>query len=229
MYTIVLMNNLIGLGLSYIFVLAVLAGAALLQNIFHLSAQVTRKLIHISVSNWWFILMMWFDSLAFALIGPVSFILLNFISYRFHLLSAMELEDNRSNLGTIYFPISLLVLVILSYTDVIPIYAGAVGILIMGYGDGFASLFGGRFGRIGIYTWGGTKSVVGTLVMFVASALVTLLVTLWFHPYGQDPSMLLLVVLVVAVVATVTELITPWGADNLTVPIMSALVYAGLV
>ena len=223
------MNNLIGLGVSYAFVAAVLVLASLLQRVFSISPGVTRKIIHISVCHWWLLLMYFFDTLAFAVIGPISFIIINYLSYRFRLMPAMELEDNRKNLGTVYFPISLLVLVLLSYLDVIPIYAGAVGILIMGYGDGFASLLGECCGGRKIVFWGGTKSLLGSSAMFLLSALVTIIITWYFHPYGRDIPMLLLVAAVTAASATAVELLTPLGLDNITVPIISALIYSGMV
>ncbi len=229
LYKIAAMSNLIGLGVSYVFVGLVLAAAAFLQSRFGISPGVTRKIIHISVSHWWLILMAFFDTLAFAVIGPVSFIIINYLSYRYHLMPAMELEDNRKNLGTVYFPCSLLILVILSFSGYIPIYAGAVGILIMGYGDGLASVFGERWGIIARTFRGGTKSLTGTLVMFFMSALVTVLITLWFHPLPVSLGSLAVLAVLTAAAATAVELITPWGMDNLSVPIISALVYSGLV
>lgn len=223
------MNNLLGLGLSYVFVFLVLAAAAYLQKRLGISAEVTRKIIHISVSHWWLLLMFFFDNLLYAVIGPISFIAINYLSYRYHLMPAMELKESRKNLGTVYFPISLLVLVILGFLDVIPLYAGAVGIFIMGYGDGFASLFGQEYGRNKMVTWGGTKSSLGTAVMFCMSAAVTGIITYFFHPAGRDPATVLMIMFVIAGTATAVEVVTPFGLDNITVPIVAALLYGRLI
>ncbi len=223
------MNNLIGLGVSYLFVFFVLASAAYLQKRLGISAGVTRKIIHVSVSHWWLLLMFFFDSLWYAVIGPISFIILNYLSYRYHLMPAMELKESSKNLGTVYFPVSLLVLVTLGFLDVIPLYAGAVGIFIMGYGDGFASLFGQEFGKIKMVTWGGTKSLLGTAVMFIVSAAVTGIITYVFHPLGRDPATVMMLMVVIAGTAAVVEVVTPFGLDNITVPIISALLYSRLI
>ena len=221
------MNNLTGLAVSYVFVAGVIAAASLAKQHLHLSARVTRKLIHIGVSHWWLILMAFFDSLLFAVIGPVSFIIINGLSLKFSLVPAMDAEQPSDQLGTIYFPVSLLVLVICSFLGFIPIYAGAFGVLAMGYGDGLASLLGERWGRRKLL--GGKKTVVGTVTMAAASAAVALAVTAEFHPGGRELSLLLVLVPAAAGTAAALELLTPRGLDNITVPVASAGVYALLL
>jgi len=218
------MQNVIGLCCSYLFVGAVLGAAALLQKRFSVSARVTRKIIHISVSNWWFLLMAFFDSAAYAVIGPITFIIINYVSYRYHLIPSMEFEERRKNLGTIYFPISLLILVILSFNGILPLYAAGTGILVMGYGDGLASLFGEQYGKWNFPIWDSRKSYVGTSVMFTATAAVVISMTLLFGPSFRFLE-LAAVAFVIAAVATFIELITPWGLDNITVPIGTAFLY----
>ncbi len=221
------MNNLTGLAVSYLFVAGVIAAASWAKHHLNLSARVTRKLIHIGVSHWWLILMAFFDSLVFALIGPVSFIIINGLSLKYSLVPAMDDEQPAEQFGTVYFPVSLLVLVICSYLGIIPIYAGAFGVLAMGYGDGLASLIGERWGRRTLF--GGKKTVVGTVTMVTASAAVAAAVTVLFHPGGRDAALLAVVVPVSAAAAAAAELFTPRGLDNITVPTASAGVYALLL
>ncbi|MCF7946192.1 MAG: hypothetical protein K9L24_05010 [Spirochaetia bacterium] len=218
------MQNVYGLLLSYVFVAAVLFLASFLQKKLSLSARVTRKIIHISVSHWWFILLAFFDSFFCAVIGPISFILINSASYWYHLMPSMELAENRKNLGTVYFPISLLALVILGYQGSVPLFAGGVGILIMGYGDGFASLFGQKFGKFNFPVWGGIKSILGTMLMFFMSFLVVVIMTVWFGP-SMTTEKLVLQAAGIGLAAAIIELITPFGLDNITVPIGTALLY----
>ena len=64
----------------------------------------------------------------FAIIPPATFIILNYVSYRLNIFKSMEMEE-KGNLGTIYFPISLSVLVWLSW-DTVP-HLGGIGIMAM--------------------------------------------------------------------------------------------------
>ena len=219
------MSDLIGLLIAYLTIPAIIAGAQLLLSAHLVDATVARKLIHVGVSHWWLIAMRFHTSTAFALVGPVSFVLINALVYRYHLLSAMEEPDHRRNLGTIYFPISLIVLVMLSFTGPMPKYVGGIGVLVMGYGDGLASIIGTRFGSRRIPLFGGSKSVAGTLAMGLVSACVVAIFVGRFHAHGGDPGFLLLSAVSTALVATALELGTPFGMDNLTVPIGTALFF----
>jgi phytol kinase len=211
-----------------------------------------------------------------AVIGPLSFILINTISYKKHLFPAMEDDVPRDNLGTIYFPISLCVLVLLCFSGYLPLAAGAVGILIMGYGDGFAALAGTHYGRtqIKIGPWNTRKTILGSATMLAASFIVTMLVLLLSkaetiiatrsiaHIFSSGPPLgpslepslgssivageaplaagggiqlslhlgtISLIAIVVSLGATIIELVTPRGLDNITVPILSAFLFSAAV
>jgi phytol kinase len=82
--------------------------------------------------------------------GPASFIVINALALRFRLLPAMDERADRRNLGTVYFPISLLVLVNLCWRGVMPVWVGGVAVLVLGWGDGLAALVGEGNGAPGI-------------------------------------------------------------------------------
>ncbi len=216
------MSDLIGLLIAYLAIPAIIAGSQLLLSAHLVDATVARKLIHVGVSHWWLIAIRFHTSVGFALVGPVSFVLINTLVYRYHLLSAMEEPNHQKNLGTIYFPISLIVLVLMSFSGPMPKYVGGIGVLVMGYGDGLASILGTRLGRRRIPFFGGSKSVAGTLTMGVVSTCVVAIWVALFHARGGDPGFLLLSAVSTALVATALELATPFGLDNLTVPIGTA-------
>lgn len=221
------MNNLIGILLSFVFVLSVIGIAQLLLRHTGLTASLTRKVVHIGVAHWWFIAMYLFDSLAPALVGPISFTIINYISYRKRIFKAMEHEEQRRNLGTVYFPISLTVLVLMSFSGWMPVYVAGVGVMIMGYGDGFASIVGERWGRATTWMRSTGKSVAGTVTMFVASFVAVVVFVLGT---GAEQSIVHAVIAAAstAALAAAVELVTPYGLDNLTVPIATALFYFGL-
>ena len=213
-------QNITGFILSYLFVFIIIGIATLLVKKELLGAETTRKIVHIGVSNWWLIAMAYFDNPWYPSIGALSFIIINYISYRFRVFRAMEAENQRDNLGTVYFPVSLLVLSIACFGGYAPLHVGAVGILVMGYGDGMASIVGANAGRHYFTILGNRKSLEGSAAMFFVSVII-----IWLISITMYPSAGILVILLVSLAATVTEAFTPFGLDNLTVPLASSLVY----
>lgn len=218
--------NLLGLGLSYVLVFLVIGLSTLLQKKGLLGDEGARKFIHIGVSNWWILAMFTFDLWYIAVIAPITFVLLNYYSYKTNLIKSME-RSGKGNLGTVYFPISLVILVLIGFglkSDLarfnIPILVlvGAVGILTLGYGDGLAAVIGKKYGKYKIVN---DKSILGSLTMLVVTFVVVTLISL-IH---LNLPMSLLAGLTIAVIATAVELFTPKGLDNLTVPLVSSLMY----
>lgn len=300
------LGQFVGLGLSYLFIFGLIGVAQLLLHKKVLGPSATRKLVHIGVAHWWLIAMLFIDDLWIALIGPVSFIVINYISWRGHVFAAMEHEEPRKNLGTIYFPIALTGLVLLTWSGLFPRWYGLAAILVLGWGDGCASLLGERFLSLQFTVPGGKKSVVGTAAMFAASGLVTVVVVSavvglsslsasafsavnavdgidglvggvghpgavalarWFdgvvsqaaagswmvHPgdsavlvglsrldglvriaagpiiWQMGPVTIFAIAFIIAATATAVELVTPWGLDNISIPLVVFFTLAALV
>ena len=203
-------TNLLGIILSFIYVFIILGLSTLLQKR-GLSTEGSRKLVHIGVSNWWLIAMACFNNVIWASLVPAVFIVLNAISYRKDLFSAMERHEGKGDLGTVYYPVSLLILTILCFGGYSLPYAGALGVFVMGYGDGLAAVIGRRFGLMKYHIFGNTKSYVGSLTMLMVSFLVC--------------AVILLQALILAVFATIVEAFSPFGLDNLTVPLLTFFLY----
>lgn len=222
------MNNVWGVLLTIIPIFLVIGLATVLQKQSIIGDEGSRKLVHIGVSNWWILAMVLFDDPIWASIAPLTFIVLNYISYRQNLFSAME-RSGKGNLGTVYFPISLLVLSLLTFSNLLGVaqaeFIGAAGILVMGYGDGLAAVVGKAVGK---HRWKSGKSLEGSLTMFVASFVVVLIVGL-LQPLTASIWLLIAAALVIASLATVLEAYTPYGLDNLSVPLLTSLVYYGFV
>jgi len=214
---------------SYGLIFLIIGFASLLLSLKIVSPEISRKLIHIGVSNWWILAMFTMEHTLTAVIGPLSFILINYLSYKLRLFPAMEDDAPHENLGTIYFPVSLLVLVLLSYAGPMPLAAGAAGILVMGYGDGCAALIGKHFGkiRLSFRAFRTRKTILGTTTMLSISYLVIVVTALFLSPAGTTPTGAnpWIWALPVAAAAAIVELFTPRGLDNITVPILTALLY----
>jgi phytol kinase len=126
-------------------------------------------------------------------------------------------------------------MVLLTWGGPVPIWMGGLGILVLGWGDGLASIVGERTGSGILKVLGNRKSLAGSATMFVASSFVTLAFFLVFALPNEalvagglvasigTAATVTVGVLATALVATVVELVTPFGLDNLTVPIVTAL------
>ncbi len=221
-------RDALGVVVSYIFVFGLIGIATLLMKRGRLAPSLTRKVIHIGVAHWWLIAMATMDDPWVASVGPASFIIINAGVIRLRLLPAMDEGADGRNWGTVYFPISLLILVNVCWRGILPPWVGGIGILVLGWGDGLAAIVGELSKGRGMRIWGGRKSLAGTAVMFGASFLVTLAFTLAFNPRFAAPRPAAGVAALTAAAATAVELFTPLGVDNLTVPLAVAALYAGV-
>ena len=218
-----LLMNLLGIVLSLLFVFAVIGVSTLFMKKGILKEEGSRKLVHIAVGNWWIIAMVFFSSLWFAISVPALFVVLNFISYKTRLFEGMEREDSAGGLGTVYYALSLLILSVLSFRPGGNPWTGAAGILVMSYGDGFAAVLGSRWGRRRFRIFGGNKSLEGFAGMAVFSFAVLLI--LYAMMSGLPAGHLVLPAMILALAAGVIELLSPLGLDNLTVPLLVALLF----
>jgi len=181
------------------------------------SSDFTRKFIHIAVGMYSVIAVLIFAERAWAMIPPAAFIVINFLDWKFGILQAMTSSD-RSNLGTVYFPLSFVVIIWL-FWDRPALLVGSL--MPMTWGDALAAVLGRRYGRRRYTVLGATRSLEGSLVMFLTSSLATWVALALLG--GGSP---LGLALATAAGATLAESISPWGLDNLTVPAASALALA---
>lgn len=222
------LTDAIGIVLGFAFLFSVLGIAGVLRSKVGLDVFVTRKIVHISVAHWWLIALAFHDTMQAALVGPVVFTILNYISYRKSLFPALEYRDKTANLGTIYFPVSLIVLVWLTFGGYVPVEAGTTGIFVMAYGDGLAALVGRTYGRRTFTVFGNTKSYLGSATMLATSWVVTAVVGYAAGGASVSGSQLVLAAVLVGVAAMLLEMVTPFGIDNITVPVGITLI-SGLV
>ncbi len=223
-----MINNTIGTLMSITFVFTIIVISEILRKKAKWKNEDTRKFIHIGVSHWWLFAMLTIDDIKFAIIPPILFIILNYISYKRNLFDSMERKEKGSDLGTIYFPISLLILVLFTWEGGFQElkYIGATGILIMGYGDGLAAIVGQKRGKHRYKIWGIKKSIEGSMAMFLLSFIVCIVILFVYK--GYDISFIKIAI-IIASVATLLEALTPKGMDNLSVPMITSLLLYFLI
>ena len=212
------MRNIFGLIVSFVFIAIVILSAKLFEKA---GKEASRKYIHIVLSNWWIIAMVFFDSPYWAMILPIVFVFINYASYKFNIIKSMERDESeRDGLGTVYYAITLLVLSIAlfgpfkNYKSVWGPTIGLAGVAVMGYSDALAAIVG-RSVKSPSYTISTTtKTLAGSLTMcattfiILSGFLVYCGITNWF-----------LKAIVISVVDTILEAISIKGTDNLTVPL----------
>ena len=210
------MNNFIGILVSYVYIALVIIGAKIFKK---KGKEASRKFIHIMLGNWWFIAMYYFTNVWFAAFVPATFVIINYISYKKDLIKVME-RDVQDGLGTVYYAISLLILVIVSFGVYKEPSLGLIPNLVMAYGDGLAGLLG-RMIKSKRYKLSDTKkSVAGSITMFVISTLLIGGYLLYWNKeiFWSTPHWPLVAVLI-GFAITAIEAISEKGTDNITVPL----------
>ncbi len=194
-----------------LWIIIVLLIAFLCKRYFPKKEELSRKIIHIGTGP--VILLAWlFDvpkNIAFFTAFLITIAL--GVNYQYRLLPAIE-DIERKSFGTIAYGISITLLLLLFW----PHYASSVciGVLSMAFGDGLAGLIGRSVKSPKWSILDQTKSIVGTLTMGSVVAITTSIVSST-NNLGIQP----LEILVISVIATFLEQISPFGIDNLTVPI----------
>ena len=208
--------NIIGIIASYLYVGLVIAGGKIFEK---KGKEASRKFIHIMLGNWWFVAMYFFTNVWYAAVAPLTFVVINYLSYKKDLIKVME-RDEKDSLGTVYFAIALLILVIVSFGIFKNPSLGLVPFLVMAYGDGLAAVIGKSVKSKKYKLGDSKKSFAGSLTMFV---ITTLLIgtQLWFtHSaiFWQTAHWPLIACLI-GFAITALEAVSGKGWDNITVPL----------
>jgi phytol kinase len=222
-------RDILGLIYSYVYAFALLGIVEGLGRLFKWPHFLTRKLIHIGAGLWVWGILYFFDHTLYGIIPFATFIVLNFIFYRFKLFQTMD--DPQSTPGTVYFAISITVLFVAMWRKDGPVdyvTAAVAAIMAMTIGDALASIVGTINGQHHYTVFGHTRSYEGTWMMFIFS-FFGILLTLMFlpgsalSPFGVRLNATALMVTAVAgtVIATFAEALSPAGTDNLTVPLLT--------
>lgn len=180
----------------------------------------SRKLLHILVGNIAFILPIFQtrEIMAFLAAGP--FILFTYLISSFSPIQSLKSDASEAGhkLGLVYYALAWTVLayVFFDYKVII-----AIGILAMSYGDGLASLIGSHYGKRTYQIYQDVKSYIGSVAMFVFTFLL-LIVAMLFYGYSLEGYMVASL-LGIAGISALIEGITPFGLDNLSVPLITAV------
>jgi len=212
---------------AYVILIIVISGG--INRVCNISQKTARKFLHIMIGN--LPLIIPFFSLAiFPTLVAAPFILITFlatpyspfkgVSNRLKGLSVLTEEGHQW--GLVFYAIAYTVL---AFLFSVKAYIIAVGILPMAYGDAAASIVGEKYGKH-VFRLVARKSLEGSMAMFLV-CFASLASSMLFFSYIYQFSFFsrILSLLVVSVVATVVEAISPMGFDNLTIPFFSVLTF----
>lgn len=214
-------------------------GIALLSRVRTSSKELVRKSYHVMCSLSIFILLLVFDHWYVAVMAVAGAFTLGYLAIIFtRKVSSLdslriERELGGSEVGhqAVYVQAAFIILITLFWGISGPRfkYSAAVGIMAWGFGDAAAAVFGRRFGRhkVNGRAFDPGKSVEGACAMAVAS-FVAVFVTLSF----MAPTPLvgnLIISAILGSVASVLELLSRKGLDNIVIPLGVSFLSAPLV
>ena len=210
---------------SFTYVFAMIGIAEGLRKWRGYSVEFTRKFIHIAVGMWAFGTVLLFEHRTFAIVPPLAFVAINALSYWQGTFKAMETGE-KGQLGTVYFPLSFAALIWLLWGRPHLLVAS---LMPMTWGDALAAVLGRRIGQRRYTVGRSTRSLEGSVVMFLVSWAATLVALVLLAPEPLDSAAAVGAAAATALGAAAVEAVSPWGIDNLTVPAVSALVLVWLL
>ena len=212
-------NDYIGVIIVYTYVAILLfISEKLLKN----HPTFGRKFLHIMTGNIAFILPIFQTREIMAFIAAFPFVIFTYLMSKHSLIKSIRGKTSAAGhgMGLVYYAISWTILAYLFFDNKLVI---AVGILAMSYGDGFASLIGLRFGKRKFNIFNNKKSIIGSFSMFLLSLLI-MIVSLLFYDFSIDIE-IVLILAIISICSMFTEIITPRGLDNLTVPFLTSIYF----
>ena len=217
------MSDGVALGLSFVYVLAVVGLAEWLRRSGRISFDLSRKIIHIGIGTWILPTVLLFHSRWAAATPPAIFVLLNLLSLRGKWSQAMDAEAG-ANLGTVLFPLSFVLLLLTLWDAAAGKAAIAAGLLSLAWGDAAAALIGLRWGRHRYRVGKSHRSLEGSAAMFVFSSLAVAVAGSLAGPHPYT----LVSIARAAALATLLEAASRRGTDNLLVPLGTAYLLWGV-
>ena len=219
------MNEWLKFGFIFFGILSVLGASELIRKKFKKPPESTRQFIHICVG-----IVVSICPFIFKVNYQLITLSLLFIAINTYLISANKVSSmnniERVSYGTIYFPLSVLLLASFFWDKPISYF---LSILVLTFADPAAAAVGKRSNN-SFYPWKDKKSINGSLAMFSITFIIILFGTDIMANFFEAAFYLSLPIIIclslfIALCATLSELISYRGSDNLTVPLITFFSY----
>ncbi|ACF12688.1 protein of unknown function DUF92 transmembrane [Chloroherpeton thalassium ATCC 35110] len=219
-------------------ILVIVGFAEFLKSILKMQSGVTRKIVHVGTSVLVALSPNYFETGFYPAVLAVLFIPFNLLAIKKGWLSsinkdeALEAHHQDQNYGTVYFPLSFLILTLLCWDSHAWIMQTAM--LILGFGDAFASLVGENTEKPHAYKLlASTKSLEGSITMFGTSLIILVGAFVVFQDQSEvikqmDLSVVIALCVAIALIVTAVEALLSGGLDNLFIPLSVAYLLAVL-
>jgi dolichol kinase len=237
--------DIIAFIISLIVILMLVQINAKIEQSGKLSTDVTRKVIHIFAAPLWVLTWMLFSGGIFsrylAIIVPLFFVL-QFVAIGTGKVENKDFVDSMSRSGdpkellggTLYYALLMVFFGLTSFYSA-PGGTTPLALIVFGClagGDGLADVIGRKYGgekKFGIM--GSERTVAGSIGMFLGSFLFSFILMFFFsfEINAWDPIPLLIPLLVISLIATIVEALSPKGLDNWTVPIVVSILLIFIV
>lgn len=208
-----------------LFVISCLVGLALIASTYILKSrgliknETARKLIHFAhalvIAGWPIFIGYWLVILA-----EIAFLAVVILADEYKLFHSLR-RIGRKTWGEIFYPLGVIILALLTP----PTWLFVAAIMLLGLADAAAALVGKRFKGMSYVIYGHTKTVAGSSAFFVVAAIV-MTITMFLSPVDISTVRVWQAIILIPLITTIVENVSPWGSDNLTVPIT---VYVGAV
>ncbi|MHA2363949.1 MAG: DUF92 domain-containing protein, partial [Candidatus Hodarchaeales archaeon] len=190
-----------------------------------LSKSNARKLLHIVLGNV-ILLVPFFGDFIIAISIPLLFIPINYFLSPNSPIKKLRLDTFEAGhaWGTVLYPISLTIIVFFCYDNPWLLIACFFP---LAYGDGLAAVIGERANKGFFSGLGGQKTLIGSWTFIWASfvsVFVGLFLLKFFDIITFSIEFIIFASIIVAILATLIELLSPKGTDNLFIPIILLII-----
>jgi len=175
-----------------------------------LDVEYTRKMAHILSTLSCLFYPFLFTSHYYILILAVVTSLFLYFGRRKQLFKSIN-SINRKSCGSYLLPISIGIIYYLSLLQKDWIFF-VLPVIVLAISDPFACVFGKRYKSRYLKS---NKTLIGSIVFFISTLIISYLVLL----YQSTTISILGIVIFISIIATVVELFSPNGTDNLTIPL----------
>lgn len=216
-------NQLIFTVLFVFSFLGLIAVCEILHSKFHMNAEYTRKLAHVASCLISLVFIRVFNSHEYVLFLALFFSLVLFLAKQKRMFRSID-PVSRASAGSYTLPVAIYLSFFVSlYFDKDIIFI--LPILITGFSDTLAGLSGEFFRRESMQIRLGKrflgKTWLGSGLFLLSSFIISILVLIFA---GYPFELIIVISLIISLLTTLTELLTPKGLDNLTVPLSAVLV-----
>ena len=237
-FTIVF-EDIIVFFIAVVYALIILTIADIGRRKMNLNSDFTRKIIHLfaGMAVW---TVPYYPNPWVATIVALLFVIMLGVANTerfgrfFAAMARPEDLENCSVRGPFWYAVSITILTaIFTFTGNEALYfIPGAAIQIMMFGDGMSAPIGMRYGANHTRViFGSKRSIQGTLALFIFGFLGAMIAFWWFGIFslviftsGAGYTNMIILAFVGALTATIVELVSPKGTDNVTLPMISTIV-----